>query len=53
MVKKVIIWLLVAFAVYSVVATPNESSDAIRTAGTAMQSATESVIDFFRVLNSE
>ena len=53
MVKKVIIWLLVAFAVYSVVATPNESADAVRTAGTALQSAAESVIDFFRGLNSE
>jgi hypothetical protein len=51
--KKAIIWLLVAFAVYSVIATPNESADAVRTAGTAVQSAGEQVIDFFRGLNSE
>lgn len=53
MAKKVIIWLLVAFAVYSVIATPNESADAVRTAGTALQTAGESVIDFFQGLNSE
>ena len=52
-VKKVIIWVLLVFAVYSVVATPNESADAIRTAGTALQSAGASVIDFFQGLNSE
>ena len=53
MTKKVIIWVLVAFAAYSVIATPNESADAVRTAGTALQSAGESVIDFFQGLNSE
>ena len=53
MVKKVIIGLLVAFAVYSVIATPNESAEAVRTAGTALQTAGKSVIDFFQGLNSE
>ena len=53
MAKKVIIWLLVAFAVYSVLATPNESADVVRTAGSALQSAAESVVDFFQSLNSE
>ena len=53
MVKKAIIWVLLVFAVYSVVATPNESADAVRTAGTALQSAAQSVIDFFQGLNSE
>ena len=53
MVKKVIIGLLVAFAVYSVIATPKESAEAVRTAGTALQTAGKSVIDFFQGLNSE
>ena len=53
MVKKVIIWVLFVFAVYSVVATPNESADAIRTGGTALHSAGASVIDFLQGLNSE
>lgn len=53
MAKQVIIWVLVAFAVYSVIATPNESADAVRTAGTVLQAAGQSVIEFFRSLNSE
>jgi hypothetical protein len=51
--KKAIIWILVAFAVYSLVATPHESANAVSTAGTALQDAGQSVIEFFRGLNSE
>lgn len=53
MIKKVIIWVLLVFAAYSVVTTPSRSADAVRTAGTALQSAGESVIDFFQGLDGE
>lgn len=53
MARKVVIWLLVAFAVYSVIATPNESAEAVRTAGSALQDVGESIVAFFRGLNSE
>ena len=53
MVIRVVVWLLVAFAVYSLIATPNESAEAVRTAGTALQTAGQSIIDFFQGLNTE
>ena len=48
--KKAILLLIVAFAIYSVLATPRDAADAVRTAGTGLQSAAGSVIEFFQAL---
>ena len=49
-VKKAILLLIVAFAIYSVLATPNDAADAVRTAGAGLQSAAGSLIEFFQAL---
>jgi hypothetical protein len=49
-VKKLIVLLVVAFAVYSVLATPRDAADAVRTAGSGLQSAAGSLIEFFQAL---
>ena len=48
--KKAILLLIVAFAIYSVLATPRDAADAVRTAGTGLQSAAGSLIEFFQAL---
>ena len=53
MVKHVIIWVLVAFAIYSLVTTPHETAEVVHTAGAALQALGQSVIEFFRELSSE
>ncbi len=50
MAKKAILLLVVAFAIYSVLATPRDPADALRTAGTGLQSAAASLIEFFQAL---
>ena len=50
MAKKAILLLIVAFAIYSVLATPRDAADAVRTAGTGLQSAATSLIEFFQAL---
>lgn len=49
-VKKAVLLLIVAFAIYSVLATPNDAADAVRTAGSGLQSAAGSLIEFFQAL---
>ena len=48
--KKAILLLVVAFAIYSVLATPRDAADAVRTAGQGLQSAAGSLIEFFQAL---
>lgn len=48
--KKAILLLVVAFAIYSVLATPRDAADAVRTAGHGLESAAGSVIEFFQAL---
>ena len=50
MVKKAVLLLVVAFAIYSVLATPRDAADAVRTAGSGLQSAAGSLIEFFQAL---
>lgn len=50
MIKKALIWIVVAFAVYSVVATPERAADAVRSAGNGGQQVIEAVIEFFNAL---
>jgi hypothetical protein len=49
-VKKAVLLLIVAFAIYSVIATPRDAADAVRTAGEGLQSAAGSLIEFFQAL---
>jgi len=49
-VKKAILLLVVAFAIYSVLATPGDAADAVRTAGTGLQNAAGSLLEFFQAL---
>jgi hypothetical protein len=44
--KKVITWLLVAFAVWYVIQDPQGSADMVRTAGTALGDAATSLSEF-------
>lgn len=51
MIKKGLIWLVVAFAVYSVVATPETAAEAVRAAGNGGQDLIRSVLEFFDALS--
>lgn len=44
--KKVLLWLVVAFAVYYVIQDPEGSADMVRTAGTALGDAATSFSEF-------
>lgn len=50
MIKKGLVWLVVAFAIYSVIATPDKAADAVRSAGTGGQHAGQAVLEFFDAL---
>ena len=50
MIKKALVWLVVAFAVYSIIATPDSAADAVRSAGNGGQTAIEAVLEFFDAL---
>jgi hypothetical protein len=50
-IKKALIWLVVAFAVYSVIATPDSAAAAVRSAGHGGQDAGRAVLEFFHALN--
>lgn len=50
MIKKGLIWIVVAFALYSVVATPDVAANAVRSAGTGVQTALQAVLEFFNAL---
>lgn len=52
MAKKAILALIVAFAVYSVIATPTTSANAVKTAGRGVQAAGQSVLTFFHALST-
>ncbi len=50
MIKKGLVWLVVAFAVYSVIATPDTAAAAVRSAGNGGRTAGEAVMEFFDAL---
>lgn len=53
MVRKGLIWIVVAFAVYSVVATPDVAANAVRSAGTSGQELVRAVLEFFHALSPQ
>jgi hypothetical protein len=44
--KKVITWLVIAFAVWYVIQNPEDSADMVRNAGTALGDAATSLSEF-------
>ncbi len=50
MIKKGLTWLVVAFAIYSVIANPDQTAGAVRSAGTGGQQAGQAVLEFFNAL---
>ena len=53
MLKKAVLWLVVAFAVYSIVATPTQAAEAVRGAGEGLQTVGLSVVRFFDALTPD
>lgn len=51
MIKKALVWIVVAFAAYSVIATPDTAANAVRTAGNGGQTGVRAVIEFFDALS--
>ena len=51
MIKKALVWLVVAFAVYSVIATPDTAANAVREAGNGGRTAIDAVLEFFDALS--
>ena len=49
-IKKGVAAILIAFAAYSVVATPDAAADAVRSAGNGGQHVIKAVIEFFNAL---
>lgn len=52
MLKKVLVWLIAAFAVFYLITAPQAAADAVKSAGSGLQTAGQSVIDFFDALAS-
>lgn len=50
MLKKALLWLVIAFAVYSLIATPVEAADAVRSAFDGLKTAADALIGFFDAL---
>ena len=51
MIKKGMFWLVIAFCVYSLLATPETAAEAVRGVGEGMSSASGAVIRFFDALS--
>ena len=52
MVKKLLIWIVVAFAIYSIIATPEVAASAVRSAGRGGQTAIQAVLEFVHAISS-
>jgi hypothetical protein len=50
MVKKAVLWLVVAFAVYSLLATPVQAAEAVRGAAEGLRAAATALLGFFDAL---
>jgi len=53
MIKKALVWLVVAFAVYSIIATPRQAAEAVRGAGEGVQTVGLAVMRFFDALTPD
>lgn len=50
MVRRALVWLVIAFAIYSVIATPETAAAAVRGAGVFVQDIGGALLDFFDAL---
>jgi hypothetical protein len=50
MVKKIIVFILVAFAIYAVITSPEKAADIVKTIWDLIWSAILSIADFFDAL---
>ena len=50
MLKKGLLFLVIAFAVYSLIATPVQAAEAVRSAVDGLKSAANALISFFDAL---
>jgi hypothetical protein len=52
MIKKTLIWLAIAFAVFYLISQPSSAAGAIKGAGSGVEAAFNSIITFFTSLFS-
>ncbi len=50
MIKRILFWLVIAFAVFYLISSPAGAAHAIQSAGTGLQSAFTSIATFFSTL---
>ena len=53
MLKKAVVWLIIAFAIYSIIATPQQAAEAVRGAGEGLQTVGLSLGKFFDALTPD
>jgi uncharacterized membrane protein len=49
--KKALLWLVIAFVVYSLIATPVQAAEAVRGAFEGLKTAANALIGFFDALS--
>ncbi|WP_270889835.1 hypothetical protein [Pedococcus sp. 5OH_020] len=49
-VKKILLWVLVAFAAYAIFTSPNQAADIVRTSGSILVDGGKSIGSFFDAL---
>ncbi|MDQ1629528.1 MAG: hypothetical protein QOI54_3272 [Actinomycetota bacterium] len=50
--KRVLLWLAVAFVVYTIIVAPTTAADAVRQSADGLSNAGQSLLDFFGALVS-
>jgi hypothetical protein len=48
--KKILLWVLIAFAVYAIFTSPDQAADIVRTSGSILADAVRSIGRFFDAL---
>jgi hypothetical protein len=49
-VKKILLWVLVAFAAYAIITTPDQAADILKTSGSILADGVRSIGTFFDAL---
>ena len=49
-VKKILMWVLVAFAAYAVFTSPNQAADIVKTSGSMLGDGAQNIGNFFDAL---
>ncbi len=48
--KRLLVWVLIAFAIYAVVTSPEQAADIVQTSGSIVADGAGSIGDFFDAL---